>query len=60
MGVRHSHTFLAGLVGGLALDSHSFVLFGAGVLAGAGAVLVAGQVAALLRWGRRRLEGGRV
>lgn len=60
MRLGHGHTFLAGIVGGLVLDSHPLLVFGAGILAGAGAVLVAGQVAALLRWGRRRLEGGRV
>lgn len=53
--MKPHHGFLAGVVGGLALDAHSLVLFGAGVVVGAGAVLLAGVARDLLRWVQGRI-----
>ena len=48
---------MAGFVGAVVLAHELALVFVAGVLVGAGLVLVAGQVAALAGWVRRRLEG---
>lgn len=53
--MRSHHSFLAGLTGGLILSQESLVILAVGVVIGAGAVLLWGTAARVVRWGRRTL-----
>lgn len=55
--MKHSHSFLGGLLGGLMLDRVTFLVLLIGLALGAGGGFAARELAGAYRWARRRLHG---
>lgn len=54
--MRHSHSFLAGFVGGLVLDQETLIVLVIGLAVGAFGGVVVREAVAAFRWVGRRLD----